>query len=84
MNIQPISVNSYNNQNKSKPSFGAIHPCLYYVKKGEQSYQLVTDADLIKNTLQKKIVTWLNRNYNARMKAATGSSVKLKPETQKT
>lgn len=84
MNIQPISVNSYNNQNKSKPSFGAIHPCMYYVKKGEQSYELVTDSELIKNVLQKKIVTWLNRNYNARVKAATGSTVKSKPETPET
>ena len=84
MHIQPINVTPYNNQNKSKPSFGAIHPCLYYVKRGDKSYELITDAELIKNTLQKKIVTWLNRNYNARMKLATGSTVKMKPETPET
>ena len=56
MNIQSISATPYNNlQNKSTPTFGAIHPCLYYVKSGDGSYRMVTDGDLIKNTLQKKI-----------------------------
>lgn len=85
MNIQSISATPYNNlQNKSTPTFGAIHPCLYYVKSGDGSYRMVTDGDLIKNTLQKKLVTWLNHNYNKRMKAAQGSSVKSRPETPET
>lgn len=84
MNIQSINVTPYNYQNKSTPTFGAIHPCLYYVKVGDGSYKMVTDPDLIKNTLQKKIVIWLNHNYNARMKAAQGSTVKSKPETPAT
>lgn len=84
MNIQSISVTPYNYQNKSTPTFGAIHPCLYYVKVGDGSYKMVTDPDLIKNTLQKKIVIWLNHDYNARMKAAQGSTVKSKPETPAT
>lgn len=84
MNIQSINVTPYNYQNKSTPTFGAIHPCLYYVKVGDGSYKMVTDPDLIKNTLQKKIVIWLNHDYNARMKAAQGSTVKSKPETPAT
>lgn len=84
MNIQSINVTPYNYQSKSTPTFGAIHPCLYYVKVGDGSYKMVTDPDLIKNTLQKKIVIWLNHNYNARMKAAQGSTVKSKPETPAT
>ena len=84
MNIHPIGVNQYNNQNKSKPSFGSIHPCLYYVKTGEGSFKLVTDADLIKNNLQKKVITWLNHNYNKRLKAMVGSSKPSKPETPAT
>lgn len=85
MNIQSISATPYNNlQNKSTPTFGAIHPSLYYVKVGDGTYQMVMDSDLIKNTLQKKLVTWLNRDYNARMKAAQGSTVKSKPETPET
>ena len=84
MNIQSINVAPYNYQNKSTPTFGAIHPCLYYVKVGDGSYKMITDPDLIKNTLQKKIVIWLNHDYNARMKAAQGSTVKSKPETPAT
>ena len=84
MNIQSISATPYTNQNKSTPTFGAIHPCLYYVKVGDGSYKMVTDGDLIKNTLQKKIITWLNHDYNKRMKAAQGSSVKTRPETPAT
>lgn len=84
MNIQSISATPYTNQNKSTPTFGAIHPCLYYVKVGDGSYKMVTDGDLIKNTLQKKIITWLNHDYNKRMKAAQGSSVKSRPETPAT
>ena len=84
MNIQSISATPYNYQNKSTPTFGAIHPCLYYVKVGDGSYKMVTDGDLIKNTLQKKIITWLNHNYNKRMKMAQGSSVKARPETPAT
>ena len=84
MNIQSISVTPYNYQNKSKPSFGAIHPTRYFEMVDENTYRQIIDADLIKNTLQKKIVTWLNHDYNARMKLLSGSTVKSKPETPAT
>jgi hypothetical protein len=84
MNIQSISVTPYNYQNKSKPSFGAIHPTRYFEMVDENTYRQIVDADLIKNTLQKKIVTWLNHDYNARMKLRNGSTVKSKPETPAT
>lgn len=86
MKISAFSVrNMNNNSNKnSKPTFGAIHPCLYFEKVGENSFKLITDNDLIKNTLQKNIVTWLNREYNTRIKIAQSSPVKPKPETLET
>ncbi|MBE7712650.1 MAG: hypothetical protein E7Z87_02790 [Cyanobacteria bacterium SIG26] len=84
MNITSVKVTDYSKNNNYKPSFGAIHPCLYFEKVGEDSFRLITDNDLIKNTLQKNIVTWLNRNYNARLKVAQCSPVKSKPETPET
>lgn len=84
MNIQSITPASYNNQNNSRPTFGAIHPCQYFIKRGENTYELVSDAELIKNNLQRKLITWLNHNYNNRIKAANGSYAKSKPETPQT
>lgn len=82
MNIQAVNGQNYrSNTIKSTPTFGAIHPCLYYLKTGEDSYKLITDADLIKNNLQRKLITWLNHNYNARIKVAQGNFGKPKAES---
>lgn len=65
MQIQNISA--YNTQNVPKTSFGAIHPTKYYVKLDDGAYHEVRSQKLIK-TLQRKIITWLNKDYNSAQK----------------
>lgn len=87
MKIQSNNCNFCNNYQITKgktPTFGAIHPCLYFEKVDADTFKLITDNNLIKNTLQKNIVTWLNRNYNTRQKLIQGSEIKAKLETPAT
>ena len=83
MNISFSNIQSYNNKSAKQPSFQAIHPTLFYLKVGENSYQQVTDPELVKS-LQKKITTWLNHDYNIRLKELKGLPQKTKPETPET
>lgn len=65
MQIQNISA--YKTQNLPQTSFGAIHPTKYYVKLDDGAYHEVRSQKLIKS-LQRKIITWLNKDYNSAQK----------------
>lgn len=77
MQIQNISA--YNTQNVPKTSFGAIHPTKYYVKLDDGAYHEVRSQKLIK-TLQRKIITWLNKDYNSAQKSQ--KSTKETPQSK--
>lgn len=60
------NISTYNTQ-MQKTSFGAIHPAKYYVKMEDGYYHEVRSQKLIKS-LQRKIITWLNKDYNSSQK----------------
>lgn len=69
MQVQNISTSAYNSKNiPNKTSFGAIHPAKYYVLLDDGIYHEVRSQKLIKS-LQRKIITWLNKDYNTAQKA---------------
>lgn len=56
-------VSKENRKNNLKTSFTSVHPTVYFVKQKDGKYVQVTAKDTIK-TLQRKIITWLNKAYN--------------------
>ncbi|MBD5402972.1 hypothetical protein HDR58_09305 [bacterium] len=62
-------------------SFTAIHPARYFVKNGRGDYEEVACSKKIR-TLQRKLISWLNRNYNDNLRALDGKPKKqIKNET---
>ena len=66
--MQIHNISTYNTQNTPRTSFGAIHPTKYYVKLDDGAYHEVRSQKLIKS-LQRKIITWLNKDYNSAQKS---------------
>lgn len=66
--MQIHNISTYNTQNSPRTSFGAIHPTKYYVKLDDGAYHEVRSQKLIKS-LQRKIITWLNKDYNSAQKS---------------
>ena len=66
--MQIHNISTYNTQNTPRTSFGAIHPTKYYVKLDDGAYHEVRSQKLIKS-LQRKIITWLNKDYNSTQKS---------------
>ena len=69
------SQNRYVSKSVNKPSFGAIHPTRYFVKAEDGSIYQIFDAETIK-TLQRQLVTWLNKDKNNEKLIKSGKSPK--------
>lgn len=82
MKIDAIS-NSYQynpNLATKNTTFTSIHKAEYFMKVGESSYQKVSSVDLLK-TLQRKLVMFLNKDYNDWVRKKAGKKVVTqKPE----
>lgn len=59
----------------SAMSFQAIHPARYYVRCEDGRFHHAVSGDVVK-TLQRKIVAWLNKDYNDEIRLTTGKPVK--------
>ncbi|MBQ8458590.1 hypothetical protein IJ541_00645 [bacterium] len=69
--------NLYYSNPKREPSFGAVHPVRYFVKsETDGGFHQVTELEILK-TLQRKIVTWLNKDYNDAQRRKKGLSVRI-------
>ncbi len=69
---------SFNNQaycstTKTKPAFTSVHPALYYVKGNDGIYHRISNPKTIKS-LQRKLVSWLNKSYNNTVNLQHGKS----------
>lgn len=56
-------VSNESRSSRLKPSFTSVHPTVYFVRNQDGKYVQVTAKDTVK-TLQRKIITWLNKAYN--------------------
>jgi hypothetical protein len=74
-----IENNTYYNgvYNRSNPTFSAIHPTRFFIKCEDGQFRQVTNSNTIKNRLQRKIVTWLNKATNDRKRKLEGKTVKV-------
>lgn len=63
-----------NNRNINQQTFGSIHPVRYFMKCENGEYVQVKSPKVIK-TIQRKLVTWLNKFHN---ESANGTKVKTK------
>lgn len=64
-------------------SFQAVHPARYYVKCEDGKFHHVVNSDVVK-TLQRKLVTWLNKDYHDTIRLTTGKPAKNESVGEKT
>ena len=64
-------------------SFQAVHPTRYYVRCEDGTFHHVVNSDVVK-TLQRKLVTWLNKDYHDTIRLTTGKPVKNESVGEKT
>jgi hypothetical protein len=85
MKIENVCMNNYsktNVNNRTTPSFQAIHPTRYYIKCADGQYRKVTNNDTVQY-LQKKIISWLNKTLNDNKRLIEGNPRKVShKETQ--
>ena len=67
-----MQIKSYGN---STLSFQAVHPARYYVRCEDGLFHHAVNSDVVK-TLQRKLVTWLNKDYYDTIRLTTGKPVK--------
>jgi hypothetical protein len=86
MKIDNVCINNYktktNANNRTTPTFQAIHPTRYYLKCADGQYRKVTSKEIIQH-LQKKVISWLNKATNDNKRIIEGNPRKVNhKETQ--
>jgi hypothetical protein len=80
MKIDNVCINNYktktNANNRTTPSFQAIHPTRYYLKCADGQYRKITSNEIIQY-LQKKIISWLNKATNDNKRIIEGNPKKV-------
>lgn len=63
-------------------SFSAVHPARYYVRCEDGAFHHVVAADVVKK-LQRKLVTWLNKDYYDEIRLTAGKPIKNESNSEK-
>lgn len=75
--MQVETITSGNKKNVRVQSFGSIHPVRYFIKCENGEYVQIKSPKVIK-TVQRKLVTWLNKLHNETKNIMSGKTPKTR------